>query len=357
MVSVAVKGGERSMGRAEHNTPAVRNWLLTVALLVLVMVGVGGATRLTGSGLSITEWAPIMGVIPPLSDGDWQVAFAKYKQIPQFQQVNLGMDLAEFKAIYWWEWGHRFLGRLIGVVFAVPLVWFWWTGALTRRLGWRLIGLLALGGLQGFVGWYMVQSGLTERVTVSPYRLALHLGLAFVIFGWLLWTALDVGRETRRSDRGARVGAGMRYGAAGLVGVILLQVLSGALVAGLKAGLTYNTWPLMDGALVPDGLLAMAPWYLNAFENITMVQFNHRLLAYVVVVLAAWHLWSVLRAANDQPLVGSAVVVLVAILAQAALGIWTLLSVVPLPLGIAHQTGAVVVLGVAIWHLHRVFRR
>ena len=341
---------------APPSQAVVATWLWLVALLIVVMIGVGGATRLTGSGLSITEWRPIMGAIPPLSDADWAEAFAKYKLIPQYTEVNRGMSLADFKAIYWWEWGHRLLGRLIGVVFAVPLGWLWWRGAIGPRLGRQLTGLLVLGGLQGAMGWYMVMSGLSERVAVSHYRLAAHLGLAIVILGLVVWIALDL---TQRRQRGARLDtttAGQRRMAGALLVLILVQILLGALVAGLKAGLTYNTWPLMDGRLVPSGLLAMAPWWINAFENITAVQFNHRAMAYVVLLAAAWHAWSVERVADDGRVSGSAWVLLVAVVAQAGLGVWTLLAVVPLALGIAHQVGAALVFSVAVWHLHSVHR-
>lgn len=331
-------------------------WLWLVAALILVMIGVGGATRLTGSGLSITEWRPIMGAIPPLTDIDWQDAFAKYKLIPQYSEVNKGMSLAEFKTIFWWEWGHRLLGRLIGLVFAAPLAWFWWRGVIGPRLGRHLLGLLALGGLQGAMGWFMVMSGLTERVSVSQYRLAAHLGLAILILGLVVWTALDLGARRPRGVRLDTVTAGQRRLAGWLVALIFLQILSGALVAGLKAGLTYNTWPLMDGKLVPDGLLTLSPWWLNAFENVTTVQFDHRLGAYLVLGLAAWHAWSVQRVADDGRVSGSAWTLLAALLAQAGLGIWTLLAVVPVSLGIIHQAGAALVFCIAVWHLHCVRR-
>ena len=336
---------------------AVGTWLWLVAALVLVMVAVGGATRLTGSGLSITEWQPIMGAVPPLSDADWQEAFARYRQIPQYARVNAGMSLAEFKSIFWWEWGHRLLGRLLGVVFAAPLAWFWWRGAIRGRLRGQLVGLLALGGLQGAIGWHMVQSGLVDRVSVSQYRLALHLTMAIVIFGALVWIALSLGARERRpirldTVRPGQVRLGLVLGLA-----VLVQIVLGAFVAGLKAGLTYNTWPLMDGRLLPDGLLALSPWYLNPFENITLVQFDHRLMAYTVLALATWHALSLWRHADDERVAHSALALLAAILAQAGLGIWALLAVVPLPLGIAHQAGAVIVFGIAVWHLHRLTRR
>ena len=344
-----IETADADAGQRRPMSFAVERWLWLVALLVLAMVVVGGATRLTGSGLSITQWQPIMGAVPPLSDAAWLEAFGRYQQIPQYTQLNRGMSLAEFKGIFWWEWGHRLLGRLVGVAFAVPLAWFWWQGAIGRRLRMQLLGLLALGGLQGAIGWYMVQSGLVERVSVSQYRLALHLGMAILIFGLLVWIALDQRGGQRDTGTGAAVNPGQwRLGLA-LPALVFAQIILGAFVAGLKAGLTYNTWPLMDGRLLPSGLFSMTPWYLNLFENITLVQFDHRLMAYVVLALAAWHAWG-LR-------MNSAVLLLAAIVAQAALGIWALLAVVPLPLGIAHQAGAVAVLGIAVWHAHRLARR
>ena len=334
----------------------IRAWLWIVAAMVLVMVGVGGATRLTGSGLSITEWRPIMGAIPPLSDADWQDAFAKYKQIPQYTQVNKGMSLSEFKLIFWWEWGHRLLGRLIGLAFALPLALFWWRGSISGRLGRQLLGLLALGALQGAMGWYMVMSGLNERVSVSQYRLAAHLGLAILIFGCIVWIALDLGERRVRGIRLDTISARQRRMATWLVALVFAQILMGALVAGLHAGLTYNTWPLMDGKVVPNGLFTQSPWFANFFENITTVQFNHRKMAYLVLALAALHAFSLQRIADDGRVSASAWALLAALLGQAALGIWTLLQVVPVPLGIAHQTGAVIVFGVAVWHLHCVLR-
>jgi cytochrome c oxidase assembly protein subunit 15 len=327
----------------------VRVWLLAVAALVFLMVSIGGATRLTGSGLSITEWRPIMGALPPLSDADWQDAFAKYRQIPQYQQVNRGMNVDAFKLIFWWEWTHRFLGRLVGVVFLLPFLYFLATGQITRALLPKLAGIFALGGLQGFVGWYMVRSGLADRIDVSQYRLALHLGLAILILGALLWVALSLGDERERAAV-KRPGTG---GATLIAGLVFAQVLLGAVVAGLKAGLSHNTWPLMDGKLVPSGLGIMQPWYLNLFENAMTVQFNHRMAAYVLIVAVVWHTWSVGRRAEAACL-RSALVLAAAIVAQAALGIWTLLAQVPLALGLAHQAGAAAVFAIAVWHLHAV---
>jgi cytochrome c oxidase assembly protein subunit 15 len=332
-----------------RRTNPVRAWLFTVALLVFAMVSVGGATRLTGSGLSITEWQPIMGVLPPLSDDDWRDVFDKYRQIPQYQYVNQGMSLDAFKRIFWWEWIHRFLARLVGVVFLVPFVYFLATGRIAHSLIPKLAGLFALGGLQGAIGWYMVRSGLAERTDVSQYRLALHLSLAVAIFAGLMWVALSLG--PRKASGSGALQAHRRL-AAIIVGLVFLQIVAGAFVAGLKAGAGYNTWPLMDGRLVPTGLGVMSPWWANLFENATTVQFNHRMLAYVLAGVVAWHVWSLLPRARDQAVRLSALALAGAVLAQVALGIWTLLAHVPLPLGLAHQAGAVIVFAAALRHLH-----
>lgn len=327
----------------------LRAWLLVVAALVFLMVSVGGATRLTGSGLSITEWQPIMGVVPPLSQADWLEAFAKYQQIPQYHHVNRGMSLDAFKAIFWWEWTHRFLGRLIGAAFLLPFLYLLAVGQMPRALLGRLCGIFVLGALQGVIGWYMVRSGLADRIDVSQYRLALHLGLAIVIFGALIWMALslDAPQERRAgATRPAHVGAAL-----GIVLLVLLQILLGAFVAGLKAGASYNTWPLMDGRLIPDGLGAMQPWYLNVFENALTVQFNHRLAAYGLVLAVIWQVWT-LRRTRSARITLTATALAAAVLAQAALGIATLLAQVPLALALAHQAGAAAVFGLAVWHLH-----
>jgi cytochrome c oxidase assembly protein subunit 15 len=329
----------------------VRLWLAAVAALVFLLVSVGGATRLTGSGLSITEWQPIVGVVPPLSEVAWQEAFAKYRQTPQYDRVNRGMRLDAFKFIFWWEWGHRFLGRLVGVVFLVPFLYFLAVGRIRGGLAARLGGIFALGALQGAVGWYMVRSGLADRIDVSQYRLALHLGLAFLILGALVWTALSLGEEAERRSQARAAGAGAGI-ARVIVGLVFVQVLLGALVAGLKAGFAHNTWPLMDGRLVPSGLGVMEPWYLNLFENALTVQFNHRMAAYLLVAMVLWHTLALLRGSDDPRARRSSGVLLVAVLAQAALGIWTLLAHVPLVLGLAHQAGAAAVFGLAVWHLH-----
>jgi heme a synthase len=334
---------------AAVDTTPVRVWLLTVAALVFLLVSIGGATRLTGSGLSITEWKPIMGIVPPLSAADWHDAFEKYRQIPQYQQVNKGMSLDAFKRIFWWEWAHRFLGRLVGFAFLVPFLALLAAGRIPRPLLPRLVGIFALGGLQGFIGWYMVSSGLVDRISVSQYRLAVHLGLAIVIFGALLWVALSL--DERRSKSAAVASGGW---AAAITGLLFVQILLGALVAGMKAGMGYNTWPLMDGQLIPSGLGIMQPWYLNLFENAMTAQFNHRVVAYVAVLAVAWHAWSVLRTSDDARVRGTVIALAVGTLLQVLLGIWTLLAQVPLSLGLAHQAGAAALFAIAIWHLYAV---
>ncbi|MFZ4533856.1 MAG: COX15/CtaA family protein [Alsobacter sp.] len=323
---------------------ALRLWLWTLAAMVLVMVVVGGATRLTGSGLSITEWRPVTGAVPPLSDAAWQSEFDRYRQIPQYQLVNKGMSLDAFKTIYWWEWSHRQLGRAIGLVFAAGFVTFLALGALQGRL---LAGVAAaglLGGLQGAIGWIMVASGLREGMTaVAPVKLMLHLTTASVIL------ALLVGLIVSLRDRPvASAPVALRRMAFAVVVAVLLQIALGALVAGSKAGLTYNTWPLMDGRLIPplDGLAIVEPWYENLVDNPLTVQFNHRMAAYLLLGLALLQVW---RAPSGGARRRAGVVALL-VLGQAALGVATLLWQVPLGLGLAHQGLAMVVLAMAVVH-------
>jgi cytochrome c oxidase assembly protein subunit 15 len=337
-------------GPAPEPNIAVRVWLFSVAALILIMVVVGGATRLTGSGLSITEWRPILGAIPPLSESGWQEAFHKYQQIPQFKIVNRAMTLSEFKGIYWWEWAHRFLGRFIGVAFLAPFILFWRRGAIPRALLPKLGGIFLLGALQGAIGWFMVASGLVERVSVSPTWLAAHLGMAVAVTGAILWVAFDLGRETHRGLR--KTAAASQTVALILLGLVYLQILAGGLVAGLSAGLGYNTWPLMDGSLVPEGLGALQPWYINLFENALTVQFDHRMLAYAIAALAL-----VNALVTPAPLRASALLLLLAVAGQITLGILTLLSYVPFDLALSHQSGAMLVFVLALYHAHRVRSR
>ena len=326
----------------------VQAWLATIAALVLLMIIVGGATRLTDSGLSITEWQPILGAIPPLTEAHWLEALEKYRQIPEYQIVNKGMSLDEFKFIYWWEWGHRFLGRIIGLAFALPLAIFAWRGMLRPGALPKYLGVLALGGLQGAIGWYMVSSGLVDRIDVSHYRLALHLSVAFLILGLLVWLAMNLRTEPAT---GGPVPARAPAQSAAIVLIVFAQVALGAFVAGLKAGLAYNTWPLMNGQIIPDSIFSLSPWVLNFVENAVTVQFNHRLVAYIVVVLGIWHCVSILRAGASGEIRTSALLLAAGLLAQMALGIVTLLHAVPIGLGIAHQGFAAIVLAIAVRHL------
>jgi heme a synthase len=331
---------------------AIRLWLIAVAILIFAMVIVGGVTRLTESGLSIVEWKPVTGALPPLSEAEWQAEFAKYQAIPQFQALNRGMTLAAFKTIYWWEWTHRFLGRVIGVAFLLPFLWFLWRGWIEPGLRARLWFIFGLGALQGAIGWWMVASGLTERVDVSQYRLATHLTLACVIYAAIVWTARRLAPCGTPVDASSR----LRAGAYTVVALVLLQIYLGALVAGLDAGLLYNTWPLIDGHLVPGAreLFPGEPWWQNLFENRLTVQFNHRTAAYVLWLAAVVHAFDTARALPDHPVAGGAATIAVAVTVQAALGVLTLLYHVPIALALVHQGMALVVLTIAVAHAERL---
>lgn len=312
-------------------------WLFSVALMVLAMVVVGGATRLTESGLSITQWKPISGVIPPLSEADWQAEFAHYKMIPQYAALNQGMSLAAFKGIYWWEWAHRLLGRLVGFVFAAPFLWFLIRRQLPARLIWRCVVLFVLGGLQGAVGWWMVASGLSERVSVAPERLAAHLGLALTLFCALIWTGLEAWAGQAR----ARAAGPWRNWTLIFLIAALFQSLLGALVAGNDAGRIYNDWPLMNGHLFPIDYAGAGLWATLAHSQ-AAVQFNHRIGAYLILAFAvALSVWAARRNAEGKAL---AFTVSGLVILQAALGVTTLMLVAPLGLSLAHQTGAALVL-------------
>ncbi|MGY3453119.1 COX15/CtaA family protein [Bradyrhizobium sp. USDA 4353] len=337
-----------------RDTAAIRVWLSIVAGLIALMVLVGGATRLTESGLSIVEWKPVTGTLPPLSEQAWTDAFEAYKQIPQYRQMNAGMTLHEFKTIFWWEWGHRLLGRVIGMVYLLPFLWFLWRGVVSGPLGRRLWLIFGLGALQGAVGWWMVASGLTERTEVAPVRLATHLSLALLIFASIVWTL----RRLKPRDE-AEVPARLRLTAWVLVGMTFVQLYLGALVAGLRAGLVYNTWPEIDGAWIPNAanLWAHSPWWLNLFENHLTVQLMHRMTAYTLLALAAWHAFDVMRASAGRNVVRGAHRLLAAILVQAVLGIATLLMVVPISLALLHQGTAIIVLTFAVLQAERMSPR
>jgi heme a synthase len=348
------RGRAEMVTRVSHQTRAIQLWLYAVAALVLAMVLVGGATRLTESGLSITEWQPVMGVVPPLNATQWHDEFEKYQAIPQYRELNRGMSLDAFKTIYWWEWTHRLIGRTIGVVFLLPLLWFLWRGWIGPGLRARLWLIFGLGALQGAVGWWMVASGLVHRVEVSQYRLATHLALACIIYVAILWTAQRLDDHESAPASGA-----IRAAAIGLLIMVLGQIYLGALVAGLRAGYVYNTWPLIDGALVPNAarLFFDVPLWRNFFENTLTVQFDHRMLAYTVGVAALVHAVNVARTVKTGPVVAGAIVLAAAVTLQAALGIFTLLMAVPISLALMHQAMAMLVLTVATIHAASVAER
>ena len=334
----------------ERNRRLVALWLFGVAGMILVMVVLGGVTRLTGSGLSIMEWAPISGILPPLNQADWQKLFDLYKQIPQYALVNEGFGLAGFKHIFWLEWFHRLWGRLIGLAFLVPLIWFWATGRIERRLRPRLALLFVLGGLQGAVGWFMVASGfLPDTTSVSPYRLVIHLVLALVLYAAILWTGLGVLQPVPAGLAGART---LRRLTTLCCTLVSLTILAGGFVAGTHAGFDYNTFPLMAGQVVPAGYGQLSPWLRNLTENIAAVQFDHRALATLTAIVSAAVVVTGLSIPSLRPVRGVILVLGAAVALQYILGVATLLLVVPVDLAAPHQAGAVLVLTAALTTLH-----
>ncbi len=330
---------------------AIVRWLMLVAGMIWVMIAIGGATRLTGSGLSIMEWAPLAGALPPLSEAEWQRLFDLYRAIPQYALVNQGFGLEGFKQIFWLEWVHRLWGRLIGLAYLLPFLWFWIRGRVPRPLLPRLLGLFLLGGMQGAVGWFMVASGFeADRTAVSPYRLVVHLGLALLLYAAILWTALDLLRPRPEALPAARVS--LRRWAKATTWLLVAAMLAGGFVAGLRAGLAYNSFPLMDGQLVPSGYAAQTPFWRNLTENIAAVQFNHRLLA-SLALLATSGLAILAWRRLPQSLARRCCLGLAAAVAlQYGLGVATLLLVVPVWLGTLHQATAVLVLTAALLVLH-----
>ena len=330
----------------------VATWLLLCCTLVFAMVVVGGVTRLTHSGLSMVEWQPLVGTIPPLDQAQWEAVFQKYQATPQYQKVNLGMALEEFKGIFWWEYFHRLLGRAIGVVFALPLLYFLLRRKIDGPLALKLAGIFLLGGLQGAMGWYMVKSGLVDDPRVSQFRLTAHLGIALLILAAMLWTALGLLHPHPAAHGAPRRRLG--HFAAALAALIFLMALSGGFVAGIRAGFAYNTFPLMNGHLVPPEILSLEPWWDNLFSNMATVQFNHRMIAWLLMLLvpafwvAAWRVPMPSRARlATHALMGMLVI-------QVALGISTLLLGVPVPLAAAHQGGAALLLCAALWSSHEL---
>ena len=332
---------------------AVRAWLFSVAALIAIMVLVGGATRLTESGLSIVEWKPVTGALPPLDQAQWEQAFEAYRQIPQYRQLNAGMTLSEFKTIFWWEWSHRLLGRVIGVVYLLPFLYFLWRGGMGAELKRRLWLIFGLGALQGAVGWWMVASGLSERIEVSQYRLATHLVLALLIFAAVVWTL------RRLSERPSLVvSLRLKITSAALLVLTFAQLYLGALVAGLRAGLIYNTWPDIDGAFIPSGarLWFEQPWWRNLFENTLTVQFEHRMTAYALFAIALLHAFDAIVSRAGAAARG-ALWLAAAVTLQALLGILTLINQIPLAFALSHQAVAILVLTLAVLQAERLAGR
>lgn len=336
-------------------------WLLCCCAMIYGMVVIGGVTRLTQSGLSMVEWKPILGVIPPINQGQWQAAFAKYQQYPEYK-IRRNMTLDEFKGIYYIEWFHRVFGRLIGLVFGLPLVFFWWYGFLNKTLLSRLIWAFVLGGMQGILGWYMVKSGLVDKPHVSPYRLTAHLLLAVFLFAYVLWLALDLAgwrqkpKETPLPLDQAHRSSLVRWNQA-LVILIFVMIGSGGLVAGTRAGFAFNTWPLMVGQVIPEGLMNYTPWYTNFVNNTLTIQFTHRTLAYLLCLLIPIFWWKLRNANIPSRLRIAAHGFLASLGLQVLLGILTLLYIVPISLAALHQAGAVLLLTMALLCLHALYPR
>ncbi len=359
--SISLTAAARSPAAMRSNR-RIAAWLLACCALVFAIVVVGGVTRLTHSGLSITEWQPIVGTLPPISDADWSAAFTKYQLTPEYRQVNKGMTLPEFQRIFWWEYAHRLLGRLVGVAFLLPFAWFLLRRQIPSGLGWGFVGIFALGAAQGALGWYMVKSGLVDDPRVSQFRLTAHLGLAFLIFAAMFWAAMSL----LSPPRGERIAAGksaadasaasVRRLAAIVACLVFVQALSGAMVAGIRAGFAYNTFPLMNGAVVPAEILSLGPVWKNFFYNMATVQFDHRLLA-LIVTLAVLLLWTkIARLPRTSRRVRVGTYWLLAMLAaQVTLGVLTLVLVVPVPLAALHQAGALLLFAAAL-HLAHALR-
>jgi len=332
-------------------------WLLVCCSLLVVLIVVGGVTRLTRSGLSIVEWQPIVGIVPPLDESGWLDLFDKYKQTPEYKLVNRGMSLDAFKEIFWWEYVHRLLGRLLGLAFLAPMLWFFVRRVIDRTLGLKLAGIFFLGALQGALGWYMVKSGLVDDPRVSHFRLTAHLGLAFIIFAAMFWVALDLIRDRARMSPTDDLQSTLARISSVLVWIVFAMVLTGGLVAGIRAGFAYNTFPLMNGRVVPSEIFMIEPWYLNFFNNMATVQFDHRLLAGLLVLIVI-PLWLACRKLQPNDVARMAANWLLAALAlQIALGIATLLLRVPVALAAAHQAGAVTVFAMALWLAHALRHR
>jgi heme a synthase len=327
-------------------------WLLIVAAMIFLMVVLGGTTRLTRSGLSIVEWRLFEGTLPPLTEAHWQELFELYKKTPEYQKINVGMDLAGFEKIFWLEYLHRLWGRLIFFVALVPLAWFLWRGRIEKKLIPRMVAVPILVALNGVLGWFMVASGLVDMPRVSPYRLTAHLGLAVAIYAYILWMALNLVSERASTNPPP----GLRHFGHAVTALVFLMILSGGFVAGTKAGFAFNSFPLMNGRFIPEGMYAMQPFWINLFENIATVQFNHRLLAYLLSIVIPLFWWQVMRAHVSYRARRASHLLLGWLVVQVALGIATLVYIVPVSLGAAHQGGALVLFSLALYSLHTLRR-
>ncbi len=336
----------------QQNKP-VFIWLLVVCVLIFCMVVLGGVTRLTNSGLSMVEWEPIMGIIPPLHEAEWLQTFEKYKQSPEYKKINLGMDMHQFKSIFYFEYAHRVLGRIIGLAFLLPFLYF----LIRKKIAWamapKMLIMFILGGLQGVLGWYMVKSGLVHNPHVSQYRLTAHLLAAISIYAYILWVAMGMVWDNRQNTAVAGFGR-LRMAALGITALTLIMIISGGFVAGTKAGYAFSTFPLMNGQFIPDGLLSLSPWYTNFFENILSIQFNHRMMAYALFIAIPVYWLHIQKSALQQrtKLIAHGLLMMLGI--QVSLGISTLLFHVPVPLAAAHQAGALILLSLALLLNHEL---
>ncbi len=331
----------------QDSNRAIAIWLLVVAALIFSMVILGGVTRLTRSGLSMVEWKPVVGIVPPLSQQQWQESFDKYKQFPEYRKINREMSVDEYKSIFWFEYSHRVLGRTIGLAFLIPFLIFLARGKIKKTHTLKFIAMFVLGGLQGLLGWYMVKSGLVNQPHVSQYRLTAHLIAAISIYSYILWVAWGflLPRPSLDNTSHRKI---MRYSFV-LTALILLMIVSGGFVAGTKAGLAYNTFPTMNGYWIPEGLYAQQPWWINLFENITTIQFNHRMIAWLLIACVPAFLFYAMRNITEPQMRLALHLLLVMLAIQVTLGITTLLFAVPVALGAAHQTGALMLLTVILF--------
>ena len=335
----------------------ISQWLIICLLLIFIMVVLGGVTRLTGSGLSMVNWHPIHGVVPPMTSQQWSEEFGNYQQSPEYLKINRDMSVSEFKSIFWFEYSHRLLGRLIGLVFLLPFLYFWWRNKIKPGLTPKLLIMFLLGGLQGFLGWYMVKSGLVSNPHVSQYRLTAHLLSAILIYGYILWTILDLRQRNSYQALQQSALTGWRKISICLIILLLITIVSGGFVAGLKAGMIFNTFPLMNGEWIPEGVGAISPWYMNLFENMVTVQFVHRLLAITTgLLMLGWYIKGRVRFEDDAvkrsfKLVGMMVII------QVVLGVSTLLMQVPVWLGAMHQAGALLLFSTMLINVHALSRQ